>query len=205
MKDSYSRHAEDRFIHANFFSKRTKPGFYVDLGAGDGVQNNNTLAFQKMGWRGILQETPDLLEELVENRHSAGTMFSDIYVGTEKGKLNELFKSAKITTIDLFCINKGNVINILKHMNWNIPVGVWCINFDKHKDDKKEAADLLKKYGYTFYVNYHGSEIWTGTDLENFNGETVIEKSNTKVSTKTTAMRILVLFALTELVLQVGK
>ena len=70
MKDSYSKNGEDLFIYEQIFSKRTKPGIYVDLGAGDGFNNNNTLAFEKMGWNGIIQEEPgDLCDELKNNRY----------------------------------------------------------------------------------------------------------------------------------------
>ena len=203
MKDSYSRNAEDRFIYDHFFSDRTNPGFYVDLGAGNGIENNHTLAFQNMGWKGILQDTPDLLNELTENRYGKGNKFTDIYVGTEKGRLNDILKAAETTAVDLFCI-KGNVTNILKQMNWDIPVGVWCVNFEKDDETQKQTAELLKSHGYTLYANYHGSEIWKGSDLENFNGETMVGSSK-EVSAKTTAIRVLVLFAVTELILNIGK
>ena len=56
-------------VYDNFFSKRTAKGTYIDLGAGDGIQNSNTLAYEKKGWVGMLQEDePSLFDEMV-NRY----------------------------------------------------------------------------------------------------------------------------------------
>lgn len=50
-----------------------KPGFFVELGANDGVSASNTLYFEKhRGWRGILVEPiPELYRECVKNRPRA--------------------------------------------------------------------------------------------------------------------------------------
>tara|TARA_B100000427_G_C15503126_1_gene592827 strand:- start:724 stop:1350 length:627 start_codon:yes stop_codon:yes gene_type:complete len=207
MKDSYSKNGEDLFIHEQIFSKRTKPGIYVDLGAGDGINNNNTLAFEKMGWNGIIQEeSGDLFEELKNNRYSNGNKITDISVGTSKGILSDILTATNTQQIDLFSIqNKVSIANILEQMDWKVPVGVWILTFNKNEDSKDRARKLLKNNGYTFYTQFHGSEIWLGSDLENYNGETRIEDGNKEVPAKTTALRVLLLFALTELILNIRK
>ena len=44
-------------------------GFYVDIGAFDGVDGSNTLYFEKIGWKGICVEPhPVFFKQLVENR-----------------------------------------------------------------------------------------------------------------------------------------
>src|SRR5271167_2003545 len=45
------------------------PGTFVELGANDGVDQNNTLYFERLGWRGVLIEPiPYLFEACVRNR-----------------------------------------------------------------------------------------------------------------------------------------
>jgi len=51
-----------------YFNKK-KNGFFVDIGANDGVTYNNTLVFEQMGWRGICAEPhPVVFKKLTENR-----------------------------------------------------------------------------------------------------------------------------------------
>ncbi|MDR2601798.1 MAG: FkbM family methyltransferase [Spirochaetaceae bacterium] len=46
-----------------------KDGFYIDIGANDGVAINNTLVFEQLGWKGICVEpVPEIFNELKKNR-----------------------------------------------------------------------------------------------------------------------------------------
>jgi FkbM family methyltransferase len=65
----FSQHKQDQFLNENFF-KNKKNGFFLDIGAHDGVSINNTLFFEKeLGWKGICFEPmPDVYEKLVKNR-----------------------------------------------------------------------------------------------------------------------------------------
>jgi len=56
-----SQHGEDVLLWELFGGKRD--GFYVDVGAYDGVGFSNTYFFEAMGWSGVLVEaTPDLFD-----------------------------------------------------------------------------------------------------------------------------------------------
>ena len=65
----HSQCNQDRFLETNIF-KGYKNGFYVDVGAHDGISLNNTLFFEKnKNWRGInIEPIKKVFEKLVLNR-----------------------------------------------------------------------------------------------------------------------------------------
>jgi FkbM family methyltransferase len=63
----YSQQGEDKFIFENFLKHEN--GFFIELGAMDGVQYSNTLFFEKtLGWNGILIEPTNQYNNLMKNR-----------------------------------------------------------------------------------------------------------------------------------------
>ena len=66
--DSYrSQNGEDRWLEAHFGKKRS--GFFVEVGAYDGVNLSNTHHFEQSGWNGILVEPdPDMAERCRRQR-----------------------------------------------------------------------------------------------------------------------------------------
>jgi FkbM family methyltransferase len=67
----YSQHGQDRFLVEKIFKKK-RDGFFVDIGANDGVTLSNTYVFEKeLGWKGICVEPiPDVFEKLKKSRNS---------------------------------------------------------------------------------------------------------------------------------------
>jgi len=65
----YSQCKQDEYLEKKFF-KGYKNGFYVDVGAHDGVDGNNTLYFEKNNnWRGInIEPIKKVFDSLVNNR-----------------------------------------------------------------------------------------------------------------------------------------
>ena len=65
----YSQHKQDQFLNEKFF-KNKKNGFFIDIGAHDGVSINNSLFFEKeLEWSGICFEPiPDVFNKLKANR-----------------------------------------------------------------------------------------------------------------------------------------
>ena len=51
MTKYYAQCGEDRWIDENL--SLPESGFFVDVGAGDGVTSSNTLTFEQRGWRGL--------------------------------------------------------------------------------------------------------------------------------------------------------
>jgi len=61
------QYCQDLVAYAYFKAKRD--GFFVDIGAHDGVLGSNTLVFEKLGWKGFCVEpNPDVFALLRKNR-----------------------------------------------------------------------------------------------------------------------------------------
>ena len=65
----HSQDNQDKYLETNIF-KGYKNGFYVDVGAHDGISINNTLYFEKNNnWRGInIEPIKSVFDKLVINR-----------------------------------------------------------------------------------------------------------------------------------------
>ena len=71
MKKYYSQVGQDEFLDIEIFKKKSN-GFFVEIGANDGVLFSNTLFFEKYrSWSGLLIEpNPDQFEKILKNRKS---------------------------------------------------------------------------------------------------------------------------------------
>jgi FkbM family methyltransferase len=64
----YSQYGQDKFLYENFY-KNKKDGFYVDIGAHDGITLSNTMLFEELGWDGVcIEPLPTVFEQLKNNR-----------------------------------------------------------------------------------------------------------------------------------------
>lgn len=64
----YSQFGQDQYIKATFFNEKST-GFFIDIGAYDGVDCSNTLFFEEIGWDGVcLEPNPKLYTQLKTNR-----------------------------------------------------------------------------------------------------------------------------------------
>lgn len=52
----YSRNKEDQFVFELLVKKPGELGYFLDLGSGDGVTGNNTVALEKIGWTGLIMD-----------------------------------------------------------------------------------------------------------------------------------------------------
>ncbi len=63
----YSQEGQDLLAYTYFKGK--KEGFFIDIGAYDGITISNTLLFEELGWKGICVEAdPDRFKSLKNNR-----------------------------------------------------------------------------------------------------------------------------------------
>jgi FkbM family methyltransferase len=67
----HAQHGEDRALLEFFGGVR---GFYVDVGANDGLSNSNTAALDQMGWRGILVEADPNLADICRQARPGSTV-----------------------------------------------------------------------------------------------------------------------------------
>jgi FkbM family methyltransferase len=68
MPDQYhSQNGQDRFLREHLFPGND--GFFIEIGADDGVDKSNTLVFERAGWRGLCVEpSPTRFRALAANR-----------------------------------------------------------------------------------------------------------------------------------------
>lgn len=66
----YSQFGQDKLIHNLFFLEK-KEGFFIDIGASDGIDINNSYFFEKnLNWKGICVEPrKSAFKELIRNRN----------------------------------------------------------------------------------------------------------------------------------------
>ncbi|MBE9061357.1 FkbM family methyltransferase [cf. Phormidesmis sp. LEGE 11477] len=68
----YSQYGQDHWIVERVFPDRLEPGFFIEMGAGDGLLLSNTAILEKkFNWTGLLIEPSHQFEKLEENRNSA--------------------------------------------------------------------------------------------------------------------------------------
>lgn len=66
-QDRYSQIGQDLIVY--IFHNAKKDGFYIDIGASDGIRFSNSLLFEELGWRGFCVEAnPAMFEKLRKNR-----------------------------------------------------------------------------------------------------------------------------------------
>jgi FkbM family methyltransferase len=64
----FSQNGQDEFLIEEVFKSKNE-GFFVDIGANDGITFSNTYALEKKGWQGLCVEPhPDVFELLRRNR-----------------------------------------------------------------------------------------------------------------------------------------
>ena len=64
----YSQFEQDKFIYENYFINKTK-GYFVDIGAHDGITFSNSKFFEELGWDGVcIEPNPKIFEILQSTR-----------------------------------------------------------------------------------------------------------------------------------------
>jgi len=64
----YAAHGIDQYVKETFFPNKTN-GYFIDVGAHNGIDVNNTYYFENEGWNGICFEPiPEIFKQLEQNR-----------------------------------------------------------------------------------------------------------------------------------------
>ncbi len=65
----FSQKGQDKYLNENLF-KGKRSGFFIDIGAHDGISFSNTYFFEKnLEWKGIcIEPNPDIFNKLIQNR-----------------------------------------------------------------------------------------------------------------------------------------
>lgn len=107
----YSQAGQDEWVHSIIGDK----GFFVDVGAYDGVEHSNTYALEQLGWKGwCIDADPSAIEACQRNRQCAVRWAR---VGYDDGttRLSEILVKVPPRTIDYLSIDvEGMDLDVLR-------------------------------------------------------------------------------------------
>ena len=65
----YSQFSQDKYIYETFFKNKKEPGFFLEIGADDGIRFSNCKFFEEtLNWKGIaIEPRNDAFNTLIEN------------------------------------------------------------------------------------------------------------------------------------------
>jgi hypothetical protein len=137
-------------------SDHKRGGYFVDLGAGDGVQHSNTLMLERdYAWTGLLAEpNPDALAALQRDRTSPT---SPLRLTGRAGEMADFLRRHNAPRqIDYLCLDSlGNELEILT----NLPFLDWTIRLITVKTTQRDKVHaLLQRHGYV--RTPHDAEDW---------------------------------------------
>src|SRR5258705_7614869 len=94
IAEYFSQQGEDALLDRFFQQQPT--GFFVDVGAFDGLHLSNTYIFEQRGWRGLcIEPTPMFFEMCVRNRPRS-LCINVACVGSERGPVTFQFEASGI-------------------------------------------------------------------------------------------------------------
>ena len=96
--------------------------------------------------------------------------------------LKEILEPLRLDHIDFFSLDvEGGEFEVLKTMNWSIPVYIICVELngmDKGKDDN--CRDILRHNGYEFCYKICNNEFWINNEYKRskllFNKSDVVQQ-----------------------------
>ena len=176
LKDSYSQIEQD--LHVIKYFDYKKNGYFVDIGANDGIDLSNTyLLEKKYGWKGIcIEAIPSIFNKLKKNRPDIITIESAVY--NINGSTVEMSEANMLS---------GITKDIDKHMQAKSGKNI--------KQTTKTLTKILEENNSPTYIDYmsldtEGSEykILQGIDFNKYTfGYINIEHNN--VEPRRTQMR----------------
>tara|TARA_R110002167_G_scaffold350561_1_gene562789 strand:+ start:1561 stop:2157 length:597 start_codon:yes stop_codon:yes gene_type:complete len=155
--NSYSQMSQDKF--ANFLFK-SKKGFFLDFGCGDGISTNNpcgnnTLLLEQNGWDGLSIDIDTRLTSIFKNYRNTSVESIDLTICDITELLN---KYACPKVIDYFSFDiDGATQKVIR----KFPFEKFEFKFITFEHDfyangpevKEEAFDLFSKHGYSRLIN----------------------------------------------------
>jgi FkbM family methyltransferase len=114
--------------------------------------------------------------------------------------LADILRFERTEYIDFFSLDiEGYELFALRGMDWNVRVGVWCIEM---LGDKCHAVrSLLQAHGYRYHSNIHFNEIWIADETFKKQGRSTIRYVGPGTDFVTSAIRTTVLTFLCVLVI----
>ena len=171
-----------RFIYENYINQIASDGVFLELGAFDGTSGSNTLFFEKeLDFNGVLIEpVVRNFESLVKNRPKCINLNLTVLnecsnqENIRVKKLGLILKELNVKYIDFWSLDvKGSESEVLKSMNWHIPVYLICLNMldsncKKINSNNESSRRILTRNGFrleSLCVNAVGrNEFWTNKE-----------------------------------------
>jgi FkbM family methyltransferase len=100
----YSQYQQDKYLEENYFSKISS-GFFIEIGADDGVDKSNTFFFENKGWTGICIEPSPVRFQLLKNNRRCECL--NCAISSQKGS---------VVFLDIIGYGKG-LSGIMNHYN----------------------------------------------------------------------------------------
>lgn len=129
----YSQSGQDKEMYKHFFKKYNGPGFFIELGALDGVLISNSLFYEKiLGWNGIcIEPTERHYKNLLKQRNCH--KFDDVIFDEEK---DVIFYEATSCCDSLNGIKDLYDERHLKRIDREV---------EQYNQDKKDIKEIVKK------------------------------------------------------------
>lgn len=147
-----SQIGQDKYVLNNIFSNK-KNGYFIELGAADGISHSNTYYMEKeLDWEGIcIEANPKYQEDLKKNRN-CHKEFCPIYSVSDK-------------IVEFSIVDCGEFSGISNHMG---VIGNFKVE-NKLELKTKTLTEILDKYNAPKYIDYLSLDV-EGSELEVLKG-----------------------------------
>lgn len=165
---SYSQHGQDRWVIDRVFKNKKHGGYFLEMGAADGILLSNTyLLEKKFGWNGILVEPTHKFEQLKVNRNAhcdnscIAALKKTVYVVEIPGPAHvsqQRDNTLRSMTIDADTEEEAYKL-ALGRLPENLKSSLGNINFNIKKKSSITLADLLEKYDAPSQIDYFSLDV----------------------------------------------
>ena len=168
---SYSQLGQDIWV-VQFFQGNQK-GFFLEIGAGDGLWISNTLLLEReFGWNGILVEPTSAFEKLIKNRPNCICDNSCISSERKTVALFEIFDRGQA---ELNNLPENTLLSVVRE-DIDVKEGdslnsYWGVFRKAYKKESVRLEDILKKYNAPNIIDYFSLDVegYEYEILRNFN------------------------------------
>ena len=164
MTKFYGQHnPKEDFILYNLF-KDKKIGFYIDIGAYDGIDISNTFIFDQLGWKGLCFEPhPRHFIDLIKNR-SKNSICCDIALSDKISDGEKFWLKPRVSTLN----------PKVKKSDWNF-IYVKTTTLNEILKSYEEKIDFI-----TIDVEGHEQEVLNGFNIKKYLPDIVLIETKAK-------------------------
>ena len=142
-------------------------GFYIEMGAHDGIVNSNTYYYEKkLNWKGILVEPSNYFKNLKENRSSKNYFYPYVAVPFN-------FKKKEISFEQIGPYSRSNELISSKYLKWHKSKSNTVFNTYGYEKIKKVKTihlnEILKKTKAPKLIDFFSLDV-EGSELSVLNG-----------------------------------